>query len=417
MTPPTLAARTDPLSPPEDLVARADHFHRQLAEMPSDLFQFDDRMATGWFSDWYFPLTAETVAQSGNDPIARMQVFAKKDGVLAGVYEVIRLLQTQLTGNPVTGQAYSLLDFRIETLMDGDAVTPLEPVMHITGPYVAFAHLETIYLGMLARRTLVASNVRRVMHAANGKKVIAMGARHDDPRVQTADGWAARIGGISSVSSHANGAWWGASGVGTMPHAMIACFNGDIVAATQALIQNCQAHHPDVNVVSLVDYRNDVINDSVLVATQMAEMFGRGALWGVRVDTSEMSIDKSLQGRDAEFPGEKLNGVCAPLVRELRAALDAAGFPDIRIGVSGGFTPTKIASFESTGVPVDFYGVGSSLLGHNNGAADGLLNGFDFTADIVTIDGRPESKSGRERRDNRRFVTVDIPTVLAGGHR
>jgi hypothetical protein len=65
---------------------------------------------------------------------------------------------------------------------------------------------------------------------------------------------------------------------------------------------------------------------------------------------------------------------------------------------------------------VDFYGVGSSLLGHNNGEADGLLNGFDFTADIVAIDGRAQSKTGRERRDNRRFITVDVPTVLAGGH-
>jgi nicotinate phosphoribosyltransferase len=412
-----VAQRNDSPSLPADLDARRDLFYRQLADMPATLFQFDERMSAGWFSDWYFPLTAETVANAGNDPIARMQVFAKKDGVLAGVYEVIRLLQTQLAKNPITGQSYSLLDFRIETLMDGDAVKPLESVMHITGPYVAFAHLETVYLGMLARRTLVASNVRRVVNAAKEKKVIAMGARHDDPRVQTPDGWAARIGGISSVSSHANGAWWGASGVGTMPHAMIACFNGDIVSATQALIQNCRAHHPDVDVVSLVDYRNDVIGDSILVATKMTELFGRGALWGVRVDTSEMKIDKSLEGREAEFPGERLNGVCAPLVRELRAALDAGGFPEIKIGVSGGFTPTKIDSFESTGVPVDFYGVGSSLLGHNNGAVDGLLNSFDFTADIVTIDGRPESKSGRERRDNPRFITVDIPTVLAGGQR
>jgi nicotinate phosphoribosyltransferase len=417
MTESDLAPRSDPLHPPQNDEARSSVFHDQLREMPAELFQFDARMASGWFSDWYFPLTAETVADAGNDPIARMQVFAKKDGVLAGVYEVVRLLETQLAVHPVTGQRYSLHDFRIETLMDGDPVRPREPVMHIVGPYLAFAHLETIYLGMLARRTLVASNVRRVIEAANGKRVIAMGARHDDPRVQTPDGWAARIGGIMSVSSDANGAWWGASGVGTMPHAMIACFNGDVVAATRALVQTCRARHPDVNVVSLVDYQNDVIGDSLRVARTMTEEFGRGAVWGVRVDTSEMITDRSLQGREAEFPGQRLSGVCAPLVRELRSALDAAGFPEIRIGVSGGFTPAKIASFETSGVPVDFYGVGSSLLGHNNGEADGLLNAFDFTADIVAIDGRPESKSGRERRDNRRFITVDIPTVLAGGRR
>ena len=412
-----LAPRIEPLHPPADVAERSEVFHRQLREMPAELFQFDARMSTGWFSDWYFPLTAETVADAEKDPIARMQVFAKKHGVLAGVYETVRLLETQLAAHPVSGQRYSLLDFRIETLMDGDPIRPREPVMHIVGPYLAFAHLETVYLGMLARRTLVASNVRSVIEAARGKRVIAMGARHDDPRVQTPDGWAARIGGIHGVSSHANGAWWGASGVGTMPHAMIACFNGDVVAATRALVRTCHARHPDVNVVSLVDYANDVIGDSLRVATAMAEEFGRGALWGVRVDTSETMVDRSLQGRESEFPGERLNGVCAPLVRELRSALDAAGFPEIRIGVSGGFTPAKIASFEESGVPVDFYGVGSSLLGHNNGEVDGLLNAFDFTADIVAIDGRSESKSGRERRDNDRFITVDIPTVLAGGRR
>jgi nicotinate phosphoribosyltransferase len=417
MTPADATLRGHPLGPPADDDARSAVFHEQLRAMPAELFQFDPRMSTGWFSDWYFPLAAQTVADAGGDPIARMQLFAKKDGVLAGVYEVLRLLETQLAAHPVTGARYSLHDFRIETLMDGDPVRPREPVMHIVGPYLAFAHLETIYLGMLARRTLVASNVRRVVQAANGKHVIAMGARHDDPRVQTPDGWAARIGGIQSVSSDANGAWWGASGVGTMPHALIACFNGDVVSATRTLIQTCRARHPHVNVVSLVDYANDVIGDSLRVARAMADEFGRGALWGVRVDTSEMITDRSLQGRESAFPGQRLSGVSAPLVRELRTALDAAGFPEVKIGVSGGFTPAKIASFESAGVPVDFYGVGSSLLGHNNGEQDGLLNAFDFTADIVAIDGQPQSKSGRERRDNPRFITVDVPTVLGGGPR
>ena len=66
--------------------------------------------------------------------------------------------------------------------------------------------------------------MRRVIDAAAGKPVIFMGARHDDWRVQTPDGYAAMVGGAGSVSSDAGGAWWGARGVGTMPHAMIAAF-------------------------------------------------------------------------------------------------------------------------------------------------------------------------------------------------
>jgi nicotinate phosphoribosyltransferase len=409
LRPPVLSGPT-----PSEAAARSQRFHEQLAQFPASVFNFDPRIAEGYYSDRYFVRTARTLAHAGLDPIVRMQVFAKKAGVLGGMYQAVRLLETQLALNPRTLQRYTLRDFRIETLMDGDEIAPHEPVLHILGPYVAFAHLETIYLGSMARRTLVASNVRRVVDAAAGKPVILMGARHDEWLVQTPDGYAAKLGGISSVSSDANGAWWGAEGVGTMPHSMIATMGGDVVRATKAFTRMCREEEPDVSIVSLVDYDNDVVTDSLNVARAMQAEFGPGMLWGVRVDTGEANIDRALQGRAAEFPGDKLTGVCPPLIRELRHAFDAQGFADVKIGVSGGFTPTKMRRFVEAGVPVDFFGVGSSLLGHNNGDADGLVNGFDFTADITELDGLPESKVGRGRRDNARFVSVDINRVLKG---
>jgi len=90
----------------------------------------------------------------------------------------------------------------------------------------------------------------------------------------------------------------------------------------------------------------------------------------------------------------------------VRNALDAEGFREVGIGVSGGFTPVKIARFEALGVPVTFYGVGSSLLGHNRGEADGLVTSFDFTADIVRVDRHEESKIGRGERANPSLVRV-----------
>jgi len=68
----------------------------------------------------------------------------------------------------------------------------------------------------------------------------------------------------------------------------------------------------------------------------------------------------------------------------------------IGIAVSGGFDPEKIRRFERERVPVDSYGVGSSLFAGN----------FDFTADIVTVDGRPVSKQGRRHRPNPRLERV-----------
>lgn len=399
-------------APPSDSPdARHRALHEALRAFPATLFQFDPRMKDGWYTDRYFKRTANTVAFDQRDPVVQMQVFAKQHGIIAGVYEVIRMLQTQLARHPYGGRAYTIRDFTIDTLIDGDPLSPRETALLITGPYIAFAHLETDYLGVLARRSLVATNVRRVMDAANGKPVIFMGARHDDWRVQTPDGYAARVGGAGSVSSDAGGAWWGAAGVGTMPHGMIAAFGGDVVAATLAFTRYCHANEPDVKVVSLVDYHNDVVRDALAVARAMHATFGAGSLAAVRVDTSERLVDTSLAADAAARGRDGLTGVNPELVRRLRAALDGAGFPEVGIIVSGGFTPAKIRRFEREGIPVTGYGVGSSLLGHNDGDADGLLNSFDFTADIVTVDGRLESKVGRGFAPNARLVRVDVATL------
>jgi nicotinate phosphoribosyltransferase len=387
-----------------EMMGRWGMLHTRLAEFPTRLFQFDERIPGGWLSDRYFVRAANTLASAGRNPEVTMQLFAKQHGVVAGIFEAIRMLQTGLIAGFEPGQ------LRVHTLLEGDETEPWEPVMHITGPYRAFAHLETPLLGVLARRSLVASNVRRAMEAAAGKPVIFMAARHDDWRVQVPDGYAARVGGASSVSSDAGGSWWGAEGVGTMPHALIAAFGGDVVEATLAFTRYIRENEPGVQVVSLVDYRNDVITDSLLVARAMRDEFGPGALTGVRVDTSEMIIDRSLV-EDAELWGRtRLTGVNEPLVNRLRDALDAEGFQSVGIVVSGGFTPEKIARFEAAGAPVVAYGVGSSLIGHNAGG--GLLTGFDFTADIVRLDGEAQGKVGRSYQENPRLVELGWQRAL-----
>jgi nicotinate phosphoribosyltransferase len=84
-------------------------------------------------------------------------------------------------------------------------------------------------------------------------------------------------------------------------------------------------------------------------------------------------------------------------VWNVRRALDNAGFPRVKIYVSGGFTAEKIAAFERDQVPVDGYGVGSSL----------FQGRFDFTADVVKVEGKPCAKVGRQYRPNPRLERVD----------
>jgi nicotinate phosphoribosyltransferase len=93
----------------------------------------------------------------------------------------------------------------------------------------------------------------------------------------------------------------------------------------------------------------------------------------------------------------KPTGVNPQLVWNVRRGLDQAGYPGVKIVVSGGFTAEKIRDFEREGVPVDGYGVGSSL----------FQGRFDFTADVVLVNGRPCAKTGRGYHPNPRLERVD----------
>lgn len=338
-----------------------------------------ERMRSGYYSDKYFVRARDVVAASGRHPVVTMQVFQKARAFVAGTDEAIAILKLCLT----RGYAFSDLDVR--SLRDGDRADPWEPVMHITGPYAAFAHLETLYLGVLARRTRIATNTRAVVEAAWPRPIMFFPARHDHWMVQTGDGWAAHVAGAIGVSTDAQASWWGSEGIGTVPHALIAAFGGDTVAATRAYADRVPE---DVRVISLVDFDNDSVGTSLSVARDLGSR-----LWGVRLDTSSNLVDRALFDEMGDFDP---TGVNPRLVRRVREALDRGGFGHVRIAVSGGFTVEKIRRFEEMRVPVDSYGVGSAL----------VRGSYDYTADVVRVDGKEVAKVGRWYRANPRLERV-----------
>ena len=214
----------------------------------------------------------------------------------------------------------------MRALYDGDDIAPWETVMTIEGDYSLFAHLETVYLGVLTRRTLISTNVRRVVEAAGDKPILFFPARFDHYRVQAGDGWAAHIAGAIGVSTDEQASWWGGKGGGTVPHGLIAAYGGDTVARSRRFAERA---HPDVNVVALVDFDNDCVATSLACARALGDR-----LWGVRLDTSETMVDRSLWEDMGQF---RPTGVNPELVRNVRRALDAEGFDHVRIVVSGGF--------------------------------------------------------------------------------
>jgi nicotinate phosphoribosyltransferase len=343
-----------------------------------DVFRLPvDRIRAGYYSDAYFNLTKQLLEREDKHSYVVMQVFQKKQSVLGGIDEAIAILK-------LCSDDWDALE--VNALHEGDEVEPWETVMTIEGDYRLFAHLETVYLGCMARRSLVMRNVREVVEAAGDKQILFFPARHDHWLVQTGDGWAAHVAGAIGVSTDAQASWWGGRGVGTVPHSLIAAFGRDTGEAARAWARQ-YAH--EMNVTVLVDFWND----SVTTAIEVADALGDD-LWGVRLHTSERLVDRSLWEEMGEF---RPTGVNHMLVRKVREALDAAGHERVKIVVSGGFSPEKIRDFERLGVPVDAYGVGSSLLRGEN----------DFTADIVMLDGKPCSKVGREYRPNPRLEKVE----------
>src|SRR5579884_2775540 len=292
-------------------------------------------MREGYYSDTYFNRARTVLEQDGHHSIVRMQVFQRNNAVLCGMDEALAILR--LCSHNWNG-------LQVRALYDGDRIEPYETVMTIEGDYTLFAHLETPYLGVLSRRTRIATNAREIVDAADGKQVLFFPARFDHHLVQTGDGYAAYISGALGVSTDANAEWWGSRGMGTVPHALIAAYGGDTVRATEKFAQYID---PSVNVIALVDFDNDCVGTSLACARALRER-----LWGVRLDTSGTLVDKSVIPQMGTF---KPTGVNEQLVRNVRGALDAEGFRHVKIVVSGGFDATRIRRFEDARVPVDAY--------------------------------------------------------------
>jgi nicotinate phosphoribosyltransferase len=371
-----------------------------------------------------------------------MQWFTRRQpfSVVAGVDKALSMLQCCTGYYDNAGQFINTYDqLEVEAVHDGAIVRydgdPLHvrPVLKVRGRYRDFALLETPTLGALTRATRIATNVYSVLGAARGKPVLFFPARFDAHEVQAADGYAYNIAVQrfnmdhdhdvgSFISTDAQGDWWGGLGGGTVAHAAIAAFLGDTVECMLAFAETRPVAIPRI---ALIDFDNDCVGTTLAVMEAMfaryrelidagnAEEAERYRLFGVRPDTSGNLRDQSvppLGQKDLDM------GVTPRLVFMLRQAIDEAWkrwalapdwaaraqawCRDVKIVVTGGFSPKKIRRFEELGVPADIYGVGASLF--SNSDEEGTNN--DFTADVVRVKinavWRDLVKVGRRARNN-----------------
>ncbi len=435
--------------------------------LPSALFKLDiDGLRRGYYSDKYFEnivqvldgakaagytfagkspreLSVDPQGLPVGDIVVEAQIFNRRSpfALVAGVDAALAMIR-HATGYYEDDQFTSTTSqLQVEAVEDGvfthfaGDTEDVQPVIKVRGRYRDFALLETPVLGVLTRASRLATNVYQVAKAARGKSLLFFPARFDLPEVQSVDGYAywlaiqrynADSGSkvVPFVSTDAQAAWWGGRSGGTVPHALIACFLADTAEAMLAFARYVPSN---VSRVVLVDFNNDSIGAALatlnaywphyLAALQSGDTEDqkRWTLLGVRLDTGATMRDVALQPDDP-------TGVNPVLVRLLREALNHAWekwnvpqqFVDaakaycrnVKIVVSGGFSIPKIERFEQDSVPVDMYGVGSSLL---RNAED---TNTDFTMDLVRVNVHGTwvdiAKLGRKSDDNPDLKPVDF---------
>jgi nicotinate phosphoribosyltransferase len=313
-------------------------------------FEPAEDILSGETADIYFAHTIDILRKEGINPVATMEVFPSRAGILCGMEEVKALL----------GRVLPEDNREVWALNEGDTMDAREVVLRITAPYQSYGLYETAIDGILAHCSGWATAARQCVEVARGVPLISFGVRHVHPRVVAVMDYAAMVGGCTGCSSIAGANLAGIKPSGTMPHALILIM-GDTVKATLAFDKHMP---PEVPRISLVDTFKDEPEESLRVAEALGEKLN-----SVRLDT----------------PGER-GGVTAELVKEVRARLDLAGFKNVKIFVSGGIDPERIKHFMETGAPVDGFGVGSYISG---------ARPIDFTADLHEVEGEPIAKRGR----------------------
>lgn len=304
-----------------------------------------EEILAGATADIYF-IRAQEILHfvSKEDTMVTADVFAGKAGVFCGIKEVCGLLQKK--------------NVDIWALDEGEEFEQKEIVLRIRGCYSEFIAYETAILGMLASSSGWATAARHCKKVAGNKKVFCFGARHVHPAVAPVMERAAIVGGVDGCSCILGAKLLGLKPIGTLPHSVMLII-GDTVEGALAYDRIMPSEESRI---VLVDTFKDEAEETLRVADALRER-----LSGVRLDT----------------PSER-GGVTPGLVSEIRAKLNQAGYPHVKLLASGGINVERMPALIEAGI--DFFGVGSFI---------SRAPALDMTMDLKEIEGKPVAKRGR----------------------
>ncbi len=355
-------------------------------------------------TDSYFNRTRQVVARFGDKRVT-YAVFLRRPVISAPRLMLDFLAQ-------VAAERGTAFDIDV-THPEGTWVGAGEPLVYVTGSMEALSDLETIALQKIGPACVAAHNAYQMSLALPAVPFLAMEARHcAGGEMQEMMAYAASVGSAAARREGARGFignandgtahWFGErAGRGTMPHALIG-YAGSTVRAAEMFHET----FPEEALTVLVDYFGREVSDGLDVCERFANLAAAGRL-SVRLDThggrflegldpaeSYAVLERHAPGAIRRYRSETElrylvgTGVSAAAIWRMREALNAAGFPKVRIVASSGFGVDKCRVMADARAPIDVVGTGSFI-------PDAWTETY-ATADIVSYDGAPMVKVGRE---------------------
>jgi nicotinate phosphoribosyltransferase len=209
---------------------------------------------------------------------------------------------------------------------EGELYFPGSPILTVEGTFADAVVLETLALSVLNHDSAVATAASRMSIAAGERPLAEMGSRRAAEQSAVAAARAAYIAGFGATSNLEAGRQWGIPTMGTAAHSWTLLHDSE-EAAFRTQIDNL-----GVGTTLLVDTYD--IRTGVETAVRVA---GTG-LGGVRLDSGDLPI----------------------VAAEVRAQLDELGATGTKITVTSDLDEYAIAALAAS--PVDFYGVGTSVV-------------------------------------------------------
>jgi nicotinate phosphoribosyltransferase len=355
-------------------------------------------------TDTYFNRTRAIVSKFG-DRIVTYAVFLRRPVVSAPALMVDWL-------QAVAKERGTAFEIEL-THPEGSWVGAGEPLAYITGSMAALADLETIFLQKIGAACVAAHNAFQMCAALPHAAFLAMDARHcAGGDMQEIMAYAAAVGSRAAQREGAKGFignandwtahYFGApAGYGTMPHALIG-YAGTTLRAAEMFAET----FPSEDLTVLVDYFGKEITDGLAVCRRFPDMAAAGRM-ALRLDThggrflegldpqeSYAVLERHAPGAIRRYRSQAElryligTGVSAAAIWRMREALDEAGFPAVRIVASSGFGVEKCSVMADAHTPIDVVGTGSFI--------PEQWSETYATADIVSYDGIPMVKTGRE---------------------